>query len=141
LDEDLPRNIVYLCASVLIWIFGVLVFLPLAEEIDPEGLSILVALLIFSAFSLFLIKGFGGLGQALDVASSILAEKYRRRSGGGVEGVEETRKRMRIALEVGTLAIVYLLYSPLLSRFHPSINGVALIVTVLGVLWTLRKRV
>jgi hypothetical protein len=140
LDEDLPRNIVYLCASVLIWIFGVLVFLPLAEEIDPEGLSILVALLIFSAFSLFLIKGFGGLGQALDVASSILAEKYRRRSGGG-EGVEEARKRMRIALEVGTLAIVYLLYSPLLSRFHPSINGVALIITVLAVLWTLRKRI
>lgn len=136
-DGELPQTVVYFSASALTWLFGVLVFLPLAENIDRQGLSILVALLIFSACSLFLIKGFGGLGQALDVASSILTEKYaqvrRRRS------VKKARRRMRTALEVGATAVVYLFYSPLLSRFHPSINGVALIITGLGVLWLLLK--
>ncbi len=138
-DEELPQTMVYLSASALIWLFGVLVFLPLAEEIDRGELSMLVALFIFSACSLFLIKSARGLGQALDVAASIFTDKYTQARG--VKNSKEMRRKMKITIEAGTLAIVYLIYSPLLSRFHPSINGVALIVTGLGVLWTLLKRV
>lgn len=136
-DEELPQSAVYLSASALIWLFGVLVFLPLAEEIDRGELSILVSLLIFSACCLFLIKGARGLVQALDVASSIFAQKYEQARG--VKSLKKTRRRMKIALQAGAMSVIYLVYSPLLSRFHPSINGVALIVTGLGILWTLLK--
>ncbi len=138
-DEQLPDTMVYLSASALIWLFGVLVFLPLAEEIDREGLSLLVALFIFSACSLFLIKGARGLGQALEVATRIITEKYTQARG--VRSLKKTRKRMKVALEAGAIAIFYLIYSPLLSRFHPAINGVALIITGLGIFWTLLKGV
>ncbi len=138
-DEDLPQTMVYLSTSALTWLFGVLVFLPLAEEIDRGELSLLVALFIFSACSFFLIKGARGLGPALNIATRVIAEKYTQARG--VRNPKKTRKRMKIAVEVGTIAIVYLIYSPLLSRFHPAINGVALIITALGVLWMLLRGV
>ena len=138
-DEDLPQTVVYLSASALVWLFGVLVFLPLAEEIGQRELSLLVALFIFTACSFFLIKGARGLGQSLNIATRIATEKYAQARA--VKSPKKTWKRMKITLEAGTIAIIYLIYSPLLSRFHPAINGVALIITALGVLWTLLKGV
>lgn len=138
-DEDLPQTVVYLSTSALVWLFGVLVFLPLAEEIGEGGLSLLVALFIFAACSIFLIKGARGLGQALNIATRIATEKYTQARV--VKSPKNTRKRIKIALEIGTVVIIYLIYSPLLSRFHPAINGVALIITALGVLWMLLKGV
>ncbi len=138
-DEDLPQTVVYLSTSALIWLFGVLVFLPLAEEISQGELSLLIALFIFTACSIFLIKGARGLGQALNIATRVITEKYKQARG--VKSPKNTRKRMKTALEVGTIAIVYLIYSPLLSRFHPAISGVGLIIAALGVLWTLLRRV
>lgn len=136
--EELSRTVIYVSASALIWLFGVLVFLPVAEEIDPEGLTVLITLIIFLSYSLFLIRGFKGIRQAIDTASSIFTEKYAQAREGSMN---KMRKRMKTALEAVILAVIYLFYSPLLSRFHPSINGIALIMTLLGILWTLLKEV
>lgn len=138
-DEELPQTVIYLSTSVLIWLFGVLVFLPLAEEIDPGRLSLLVSLMIFSACSFFLLKGFKGLGQVLDITSNIFTEKYAQ--GKKQKNTKRTRRKMRTAVEVGALVVVYLFYFPLLSRFHPSISGVAFIIAGLWILWTLLKGV
>ena len=79
------------------------------------------------------------MGQALEVATGIITEKYTQARG--ARSLEKTRRRMKVALEAGAIAIFYLIYSPLLSRFHPAINGVALIISGLRIFWTLLKGV
>jgi len=117
---------------LLIWLFGVLVFLPLADEIDPRGLSVLVSLVVFSAFTVFLAKSLKGLRMVLDVASTRLWDGLGKKRG---MNQKDTRKLLRATI----LVAIYLLYSPLLARFHSSINGIVIIITLLGVFWTILR--
>lgn len=138
-EEFIPDIAVNLSTAALIWLFGVLVFLPMAVKIDPEGLPILISLITFCAFSLFLIRGLRGLGRVLDAASDVLAYEWTRRRETKKE-TDLTKGRMRLALKVGIVIIIYLLYSPLLLALHPSINGIAIILSILGIVWILLKK-
>jgi hypothetical protein len=131
-------SIVYLSAAALIWLFGVLVFLPLAIEINPDKLPLIVSLIVFVAFSLFILGGLKRFADLLDMMSKeITGELAKRRK---LDKTDNEEKMVRIILEVASIIIVYLLYSPFLSNFHPSINGIALILTLIAILWTLIKR-
>ncbi len=140
--EYLPEIAVNLSTAALTWLFGVLVFLPIAARIDPVGLPMLISLIILSAFSLFLIKGSKGLGNVLNAASDVLAYEWTRRRKGSKEKnlMEKTKMRIKVALRSATIVIIYLLYSPLLVTIHPAINGIAVIITIMGILWTLLKK-
>ena len=127
-------SIVCLSTAALVWLFGVLVFLPLAVDIDPEGLPRLISLIVFVAFSVFLLRGLRGVPSLLDAASKELTGELAQR--GKLDKADRRDKRVRIALEAASIIVVYLLYSPFLSSFHPSINGIAIILTVLAILWT-----
>ena len=134
--DDLSENVENLTAVALIWLFGVLVFLPIAEGIDPTRLPIPTSLMIFLALTFFLLRGLKRLGDFLDVASELLAKEWLRRRKEGWD-LKKTKSRLRVLLEAATILAVYLLYSPLLTRIHPSINGIAIIITLLGILLTL----
>ena len=127
----LPEIAVNLSAALLIWLFGVLVFIPIALGIDPAGLLLPCSLIILLGFSFFLFRGSRGLRDVLDAASEVLAYKWARRRRSRLEDVE---RKVRAALYSATILIFYLLYSPLLAGIHPSINGVAVILVILGVL-------
>jgi len=127
----LPEIAVNLSAALLIWLFGVLVFIPIALGIDPAGLLLPCSLIILLGFSFFLFRGSRGLRDVLDAASEVLAYKWARRRRSRLEEVE---RKVRAALYSATILIFYLLYSPLLAGIHPSINGVAVILVILGVL-------
>jgi len=141
-EEHLPEITINLSAATLIWLFGVLVFLPVAVRIDPVGLPMLISLMILSAFSLFLIKGSKGLGNVLDAASDVLAYEYVRRRKGRKEKnlMDKTKIRIKVALRAATLVIICLLYSPLLVIVHPSINGIAVVITLMGIVLTILKK-
>lgn len=130
------NNIVNLTIAALIWLFGVLVFLPLAKDINPKNLPILITLTVFLAFSIFLIRGLKGLSSILDVASKSIASELNKK--GKLADIKE--ERIRMILETASLVLIYMLYSPLLSSIHPSINGIAIILTLLAVLWTVIKK-
>lgn len=140
--EHLPEAAVNLSAAALIWLFGVLVFLPTAERIDTAGLPAIVSLIILFSFSFFLIRGSKGLGVFLDAASDLLAYEWtRRRKKKRAKTLEEKTKRgVKATLYGVAIIIVYLLYSPLLVTLHPAINGIAIIVTIFGILWILLQK-
>jgi len=139
LKENLPENIVNLLTAALIWLFGVLVFLPMARRVDPKGLSILCGIIIFAAFTVFLVRGLTGFGETIRRLSEPLAQEWKKRKK-ETEDKIETRERINTLLQMATIIIVYLLYFPILRTMHPSINGLTLIITVLTMLFTLIKR-
>jgi len=136
--EALQDGAVNLSAAMLIWLFGISTFMPMAEAVDPEGLTKLCSLIITSAFTLFLVRGFRGLLQALDIISNLLVRFFVER--GWFLGDEALLKlRVRSALQILSAIILFLLYSPLLSALHPSLNGlVAILVVFLIILMTFR---
>jgi len=130
-------SIVSVSAAVLVWLFGVLVFLPLAEDIDPDGLPLLVTLVVFVAFTVFLVRGLKGFSNLIDTASETMVKKLIRRKR--MDRTQRMRIRIKIALEAASIAVVYLLYSPMLSRIHPSVNGIGMIIALLGIGWILLR--
>lgn len=135
--ETNTDSIVSLSTAVLVWLFGVLVFLPLAEDIDPDGLPILVSLVVFVAFTVFLVRGLKDFSNLIDTASETMVKKLVHRKR--MDRTQTMRIRIRIALEAASIAVVYLLYSPMLSRIHPSVNGIGMIIALLGIGWTLLR--
>ena len=139
--ENLPEIVVNLSASALIWLFGVLVFLPMAKEIDPKGLSILISLIILLAFSFFLFKCSRDAGKVLEATSDILTDEWIQRRNVEEQNLKKrTKKRIKVALKASTIVLIYLFYSPLLATIHPSINGIGIIITILGILWIVLKK-
>lgn len=137
--EYLPNVVTNLFVAFLIWLFGVLVFLPAANQILPQRIPLAVSLVILIGFTIFVIRTINnGLPKLMNSASNVMAYDYInwRKTQLSVEKLQPAIKSIFIAVALLTL---YLLYSPLLITLHPSLNGLVLIPIVLWILWTTLK--
>jgi hypothetical protein len=137
--EYLPNVVTNLFVAFLIWLFGVLVFLPAANQILPQRIPLAVTLVILIGFTIFVARAINnGLSKLLDSASNVMAYDYInwRKTQFSIEKLRPTIKSIIITV---TLLTFYLLYSPLLITIHPSLNGLVLIPIVLWILWTTLK--
>lgn len=130
--DRISETFVNLFTALLIWLFGVLVFLPLATDVDPRRLPLLCSLIILSAFSVFIIRGIKGLGIILDFTSEILTEKLFEKRGKKKrkDQINNIKRKTNILLYSIFILLVYLFYSPFLSKIHPAMNGLAIILTL-----------
>jgi hypothetical protein len=135
----LPNVVTNLLVAFLIWLFGVLVFLPAANQILPQRIPLAVSLVILIGFTIFITRTINkGLPKLMDSASNVIAYDYInwRKTQLAIEKLQPTIKSIILAVASLTL---YLLYSPLLITVHPSLNGLVLIPIVLWILWTTVK--
>jgi hypothetical protein len=140
-NEHLPNVVTNLFVAFLIWLFGVLVFLPAANQIHPQRIPLAVSLVILIGFTIFVVRAINhGLPKLIDSASIVMTYDYKnwRKSQLSIEKLHPTIKSICIAIALLTL---YLLYSPLLITIHPSLNGLVLIPIVLWILWTILKNI
>jgi len=138
--EHLPSTLINLSTAVLIWLFGVLVFLPAAYRIAPKGLPLACGLILLVGFSIFVFKAFGELRLLLESTPDVLAYEYIRRRKAKIP-VERLRTVVRCIIYVVVALILYALYSPFLAAIHPSLSGLVLVTIVLWIFWTLFKTV
>jgi hypothetical protein len=138
--EHLPGTLLNSFVALLIWLFGVLVFLPLAYSISPGGLPLICCLIILMGFSIFIFRAFSGLRPLLDSTSDFLAYVYMQKRKAKIH-VKRLKTTGRYTSYVITALILYLLYSPLLAAIHPALNGLVLIPVILWILWTLFRTV
>ena len=138
--EHLPSTLINLSTAVLIWLFGVLVFLPAAYRIAPRELPLACGLILLVGFSIFVFKAFGGLRLLLESTPDVLAYEYIRRRKAKIP-VERLTTVVRCIIYVVAALILYALYSPFLVAIHPSLSGLVLVTIVLWIFWTLFKTV
>ena len=138
--EHLPRTLINLSTAVLIWLFGVLVFLPAAYRIAPRELPLACGLILLVGFSIFIFKAFGGLRVLLESAPGVLAYEYVRRRKAKIP-VKRLKAVVKCTIHVVATLILYALYSPFLAVIHPSLSGLVLVTMVLWIFWTLFKTV
>ena len=139
--EHLPATLMNIFIAMLIWLFGVLVFLPAAYQITPRGVPLAIGIIVLIGFSVFVIRAVNsGLILLLDSTSNVLAYKYKiwKNPKLSIEKLKDTFKNV---VYVVAALILYLLYSPFLLTIHPSLNGLVLITVILWIFWTTLKTV
>jgi len=118
-----------LLLALLIWLFGVLVFIPLASSINRET-EILCNLIFFAIFTLLIIWSLPGLKKIVDAFSTLVAKKYESKEKLPLGKLTVLFKNISYIV---LIIIFYLLYSPFLMKFHSSINGVVLILMLVWI--------
>jgi len=116
-------------AALLIWLFGVLVFIPLANSLDLQT-GLLCSLVVFTAFTIFMYRAAPGFKKLIDTFSFLPARKYGLKRG---INQKDALTLFRYIFYIIFVLIVYLLYFPFLTSFHFAISGIVLIVILI---WT-----
>jgi len=140
-NEHLPSTFTNLSTAVLIWLFGVLVYLPAARRIEPIEVPLICGLTVLIGFSVFVFRGFEGLRRLLDASSGVLAYEYKRRREKVKSSIEQLKTVARCIVYVVAVLIIYGLYSPLLAAIYPSLNGLVFIPVILWIFWMIFKAV
>ncbi len=121
------KTVSVLLTSLLIWLFGVLVFIPLAESLNWQT-RVSVSLTFLLAFSLMLLKTIPGVKRLVDAFSFLPAKKYGIAKGLSYENAVTL---FRYALYIVCLLVLYGLYFPFLVSFHPALSGMTLILVLI----------
>jgi len=139
--EHLPNAFTNLFTAVLIWLFGALVYLPLAYRIESIEVPLICGLTVLIGFSVFVFRAFDGFRRLLDAWSDVLAHEYRRRREKVKFSVDQLKTVARCIVYVVAVLIVYGLYSPLLAAIYPSLSGLVFIPVILWIFWMIFKSV
>lgn len=115
--------------ALLIWLFGVLVFMPLAKSLNWQT-ELLCSLVVFTAFTIFMYRAARGFKKLVDMFSFIPARKYGLKRG---INQEDALTLFRYIFYIISVLIVYVLYFPFLTSFHFAISGIFLIVILIWI--------
>ena len=121
-----PRTVHSLLSALLIWLFGNLVFIPIASTLNWQT-EVLCTLIFFAAFTILVLRALPGLRKLVEAFSVPLARKCSQRRG---LSYESSLVLSQNTLHIVTIVILYLLYFPFLASFHPAINGIVLILVL-----------
>jgi len=124
-----PKTIHNLLSAFLIWLFGNLVFIPIASSLSWQARAF-CTLIFFVAFTLLVLRALPGLKNLIDAFTIPLARKYGLKKG---LTRENSLVLFRHILYIISVVILYLLYLPFLANFHPAISGIILILMLIWI--------
>ncbi|AAB99122.1 hypothetical protein MJ_1114 [Methanocaldococcus jannaschii DSM 2661] len=136
LKENIPQIIINLVVAGLIWVFGILVFIPIADMLGNPYLFGLTALkpiisaIITIALIIVLLRVTKDFGELMDGIADIIAVKL---AGSRVneEKLKKYRRGLRGLAYLIVAIIAYLFFLPVISGITPVLAGIVLIILVL----------
>jgi hypothetical protein len=139
LKEYLPSSATNFFAALLIWLFGVLVFIPAAKQILPQQVPLATSLIILIGFTIFIVRTIdNGLASLVKSIAAVISFKYKK-----WKKPKTSIKQLYIAfkhmLYIAITVLIYLLYSPFLTTINPALNGLILIPIILWIMWIMMK--
>jgi len=114
-------------AALLVWLFGVLVFIPIASSLNWQT-RVLCSLIVFVAFTAFVYRATLGFKRLIDAFSFFPARKYGLKRG---INQEDALTLFRYTFYIIFTLIVYALYFPFLTSFHFAMSGIVFIVILI----------
>jgi len=115
--------------ALLIWLFGVLVFIPMADSLNWQA-GLLCSLIIFVTFTIFMYRATLGFKNLIDVFSFFSAKRFLLKRE---IGKEDASTLFRNTFYILFGLIVYALYSPFLTSFHFAISGIILVLLLVWI--------
>ena len=124
-----------LLAAFLVWLFGNLVFIPLATTLNWQTKAF-CSLTFFIAFTLLVLRALSGLKELIDAFSIFPARKYGIKKG---LSYENSLILFRHILYIISIIIIYLLYLPFLTNFHVALSGIVLILVLIWIFFLILR--
>ncbi|HDP97544.1 MAG TPA: hypothetical protein ENN25_07660 [Euryarchaeota archaeon] len=121
--------------AIVIWLFAVLVFIPLAKSVGRE-IEIIVSLIFFLIITITIIRAAPGIKNLLDTFSVFPARKYSKKHE---IDYKDSLILFRNIIYIFTSAIAYLFYLPFLLSFHSALAGIVLIMIIFFIFICLLK--
>jgi hypothetical protein len=133
-------------AAILIWIFGNLVFLPIAKGMTQQFLGYpvhaIISFIIVVALAIMVLTIFIDIRRLTGGIAGILAYHFGKAGG---EAHIETYNNYRTALDgilyVIVVSLAYLLFASFLAEIHPAIPAILLILIVIWAIFALWRSV
>lgn len=116
-----------LLSAILIWLFGILVFIPISSTVGWQT-ELICTLVVLVAFSVLVSGAITGFKLFIDAFSVFPARKYLIKRGLTKNDAVVVSKQL---LYILSLVIFYLLYYPFLVRLHPAFSGIFLILVII----------
>jgi hypothetical protein len=139
LEEKLPSIATNFFAAILVWLFGVLVFIPAAKQILPQRIPLATSVIVLIGFTIFIIRTIdNGLTSLVKSVASVISFKYREWRNSKIS-VTQLHVAFKHVLYIAVTLLIYLLYSPFLITINPALNGLVLIPLILWIMWTIMK--
>jgi predicted membrane chloride channel (bestrophin family) len=124
-----PSTFQNFVAALILWLFGVLVFIPLANSVNWQT-GLLCSLVIFTAFTVFMYRAVLDFKKIIDAFSFLPARKYGFKWG---INQRDASTLFKYFFYIVFALIVYALYFPFLISFHFAISGIVLIVLLIWI--------
>ena len=136
------RVLLSIGAAILVWVFGEIIFLPIAKEMTQQffGYPVhsIVSFIIAVALAIIILSVFIDIRRLISSVAGILAYQFGKVSH---EASSEAYSSYRIALggiiDVIVVSLTYLLFAHYLAEIHPAIPAVLLILVVIWSIYTL----
>ena len=143
LMSALPSITVGVVAAILLWLFGNLVFMPIAEGIVWFGYPLpqILTFIILAALVLFVLKILVDVRQAVDALAGLAAVEIGAPTDVTTTEVEHYKTAMRGIFHIVIVSLAFLLFSDYIARIHPALSGVALIAIVVWAIFEIWRAV
>jgi hypothetical protein len=123
------KTLRFLLSAMLVWLFGVLVFIPISSTVGWQT-ELICTLIFLVAFSVLVSGAISGVKIFIDAFSVFPARKYLIKRRLTKNDAVVVSKQLLYILSTVT---IYLLYFPFLVRLHPAFSGIFLILVVIFV--------
>lgn len=139
ITESLPTIILDVAAAVLIWLFGRLVFLPIAEGVDVFGYPLpeILNLIILVALMMIVLKILVDVRTFITGLTGWIAEKIGTSYDVTDDELNNIKKALVGLIEVVAMAFAYMLLTDYMAGIHPALSGVVLISFVVWAIFKL----
>jgi hypothetical protein len=139
LAKHLPSVATNFIAALIIWLFGVLVFIPAAKQILPQRIPLATSLIILIGFTIFVVRAInGGLPTLIKSTSNLVSFNYKNWKNPKIS-VTDLQIAFKHMFYIAVTVLIYLLYSPFLITINPALNGLTLIPIILWMMWIIMK--
>ena len=139
MGESLPRIVLDLSAAVLIWLFGRLIYLPIAEGIEFAGypLTEILNFVILAALIIIVVKVIVDVRKFIDGLSSYAAAVVGTDYDVSDEEVGHYETALTGLFDVVVISLAYILLVDYFSGIHPALAGITLLALVIWAIFKL----
>jgi hypothetical protein len=144
--EVATRVLLSVGAAILIWVFGTIIFLPIAKGMSQQFLGYpvhsIVSFIIVVAMAFFVFTVFIDIRRLTRGMAGLMAYHFGKASGEiDVDNFDNYRNALDGILYIFVVSLAYLLFANYLAEIHPAIPAILLILIVIWAIFALWRSV
>jgi hypothetical protein len=138
-----PSLTLGIVAAILLWLFGNLIFIPIAQGIEWFGYPLpqILTFIILVGLAIFLLRILVDVRRAVDALAGLAACEIGAPYDVTPEEIGHYKTALRGVLYVIIVSLAFLLFSDYLALIHPALSGVVLIAIVVWAIFEIYRAV